>query len=396
MQIKDIPVASHEAVLAVTDAASGLRGYIAVHSTSRGPAAGGLRMRAYVSDADALADVLALSRGMTLKTAAADLPLGGGKAVIVGDPTAKTNGQLRAMGRAIHTLRGDYWTAEDMGMSPSDMAVIRGETPYVAGLADGPFASGDPSPRTARGVFYAMRVAAQHRFGTRDLTGRRVTIMGLGHVGWHLAKLLRAAGARLIVADTDAARAEQAAWTFGAEVAAPSAIAVTPAEIFAPCAIGGIVTEQLAQDIPVAIVCGAANTQLASDVAGDILHKRGILYAPDYVANGGGIVNVAAEILRIPDRMHFVTTRLEALEAMMDSILTQAAREQVGPPQRARGPRRLISFLGWGNVHMRRGPKTLALVAVTVGAIPHEGHFLDRHSLGGFVGFRAWPASQSH
>lgn len=331
MQIDTIPVPSHETVLRIHDAASDLTGFIAIHSTARGPAAGGLRMRAYQDEAAALEDVLALSRGMTLKTAAADLPLGGGKAVILGDAGAKTEAQLRAMGRAIDTLQGAYWTAEDMGMSPRDMAVIRTETPYVAGLDDGPFASGDPSPRTARGVFYAMRVAAGHRFGSRDLSRRRVAIMGLGHVGWHLAKLLRAAGARLIVADTDPERAAQAARTFGAEVVAPEAITRTPAEIFAPCAIGGVVTEAVARDLPAGIVCGAANTQLAGDTAGDILHGRGIVYAPDYVANGGGIVNVAAEILRVPDRAHFVTTRLEALEAMMDRILTRSARDGVGP-----------------------------------------------------------------
>jgi leucine dehydrogenase len=331
MQIETLSIHSHETVLRVTDADAGLTGFIAIHSTARGSAAGGLRMRRYASEEEALADVLALSRGMTLKNAAAELPLGGGKAVIMGDPREKTEAQLRAMGRAVDSLGGRYWTAEDMGMSPSDMAVIRRETRFVAGLADGPFASGDPSPRTARGVFYAMRVAAKRRLGSRVLEGRRVAIQGLGHVGWHLAKQLRAAGADLAVADMDEARARQAAQTFGAEVVAPEAILRTEADIFAPCAIGGILTEETARTLRSAIVCGAANTQLASDAAGDILHERGVLYVPDYVANGGGIVNVAAEILQVPDRMRFVNDKLAALERTVALILDRAAEEGAGP-----------------------------------------------------------------
>jgi leucine dehydrogenase len=331
MKIETLSLPSHETVLRVTDAAAGLTGFIAIHSTARGPAAGGLRMRAYASERAALADVLALSRGMTLKNAAADLPLGGGKAVILGAPDEKTEAMLRVMGRAIETLEGRYWTAEDMGMSPDDMAVVRQETAYVAGLADGPHASGDPSPRTARGVFYAMRVAAERRFGSRDLAGRIVAIQGLGHVGWHLAKLLRAAGADLKVSDIDPARAEQAARTFGATAVAPDAILTARADILAPCAIGGVITEELARTIPARVVCGAANNQLASDMAGDILHERGILYAPDYVANGGGIINVAAEILQVPGRMQFVSDRLSALEGMMVHILDSAARSEAAP-----------------------------------------------------------------
>ncbi|MDG4647424.1 Glu/Leu/Phe/Val dehydrogenase dimerization domain-containing protein [Roseibacterium sp. SDUM158017] len=331
MQIEEISVPTHETVLRVRDADAGLRGFIALHSTARGPAAGGLRMRAYASEDAALADVLALSRGMTLKNAAADLPLGGGKAVILGDPAGRTEAQLRAMGRAIATLEGRYWTAEDMGMSPADMAVIREETRFVAGLPDGPFASGDPSPRTARGVFYAMRVAAERRLGSRVLEGRRVAVQGLGHVGWHLAKQLRAAGADLVVADADPARAAQAAQTFAAETVAPDAILTAPADILAPCAVGGIIDEETAHTLAASVVCGAANTQLASDAAGDILHRRGVLFVPDYIANAGGIVNVAAEILQIPDRVHFVTGKLAALEDMTGLILHRAADEGVGP-----------------------------------------------------------------
>jgi leucine dehydrogenase len=331
MKIDSLTQPGYETVLRITDGEAGLTGFIAIHSTALGPAAGGLRMREYASEAAALQDVLALARGMTLKNAAAGLPLGGGKAVILGAPSEKTEAQLRAMGRAIDTLGGRYWTAEDMGMTPADMQVVRQETEFVAGLPDGPYASGDPSPRTARGVFYAMRVAAERRFGARDLAGRRVAIQGLGHVGWHLAKLLRAAGAELIVSDIDTGRADQAAWSFGATAVTPEDILTVPADIFAPCAIGGVITEEVAARLPMQMVCGAANNQLASDAAGDVLHERGILYAPDYVANGGGIINVAAEILRVPDRMRFVSEHLAALEAMMAHILAQAAQTRTAP-----------------------------------------------------------------
>ena len=196
------PESGHEAVLRVADAASGLLGFIAVHSTRLGPAVGGLRMRPYGSEAEALGDALRLSHGMTLKNAAADLGLGGGKAVIVGDPARdKTPERLIAMGRAIESLGGRYWTAEDMGMGPADMALIRQATQYVAGLPDGPFASGDPSPVTARGVFEAIRIALRHRFGDAGLAGRRIAVQGLGHVGGHLCEQLAAAGARVVVAD---------------------------------------------------------------------------------------------------------------------------------------------------------------------------------------------------
>jgi leucine dehydrogenase len=331
MQITDIPTRTHERVLRVEDREAGLLGFIALHSTVRGPAAGGLRMRPYDSEEAALADVLGLSRGMSFKTAAADLPLGGGKSVIIGDPAHKTEAQLRAMATAVDSLGGAYWTAEDMGMSPEDMAVMRAVTPYVAGLADGPFASGDPSPVTARGIFYAIRTTAERVFGSRVLEGRRIAVQGLGHVGWQLCKLLRAAGADLVLADTNAARAAKTAETFGAEVVAPDAILTVEADILAPCAVGGILTEDSVAALRVRAVCGGANTQLASDAAGDAMHARDVLFAPDYVANAGGIVNVATEIRRIADRRGFVTEKLAALETTLAAIFDRAATERVGP-----------------------------------------------------------------
>ncbi len=332
MHITPVATAEHEEVYRVEDRQAGLVGFIAVHSTRLGPAAGGLRMRVYRSEEEALDDVLRLSRGMTFKNAAAGLPLGGGKAVIMGDPARdKTPELLRAMGRAVDTLSGRYWTAEDMGMTTADMAVLAGETAYVAGLAGGEFASGDPSPVTARGVFNAIRRAARHRLGSESLDGRTVAVQGLGSVGWHLCALLHGEGARLIVTDINAARVAGAMAEWAAEAVAEDEIYGVGADIFAPCAIGGILNAQTIPQLRVSVVAGAANNQLATPEDGDRLAARDILYAPDFVANGGGIINVAAEILTISDRAAWVAAKLDALDLTMEAILTAAAAEGVSP-----------------------------------------------------------------
>lgn len=332
MQIRQIPTDSHEAVLRVADEATGLLAFIAIHSTQLGPAAGGLRMKPYDSEEEALNDALRLSHGMTFKTAAAGLPLGGGKAVIVGDPAQdKTEALLMAFGRAVAALKGRYWTAEDMGMGPADMAVIARETEFVAGRAEGPHASGDPSPVTARGIFNAIRCTARHRFGAADLAGRGVALQGLGHVGWQLAGLLHEAGARLTVADMAPARCEAAAGAYGAKVVLAEDILSTEADILAPCAIGGVLNGGTVPGLRVKAVAGGANNQLATPADGDALQARGILYAPDYVVNAGGIINVATEILRIEDRARFVTEKLAEAEATLDAILARAAAQGLAP-----------------------------------------------------------------
>jgi leucine dehydrogenase len=331
MQTTTITSPSHEHVIRIADASTGLIGFIAIHSTQLGPAAGGLRMRQYETEDAALNDVLRLSHGMTFKNAAAGLPLGGGKAVIIGDPARKTSAMLTGFARAIDMLKGRYWTAEDMGMSPADMAVLATVTPYVAGLPDGEFASGDPSPITAQGIFNAIRCTAKHRFGTVDLTGRKVALQGLGHVGWHLAGLLQGAGATLIVADIDTGRATRAGQRFAAEVLPVEDILSARADILTPCAIGGILNAETIPTLNVAAVAGGANNQLATPADGDRLHARGILYAPDYVANAGGIINVATEILRISDRPAFVTRKLAQAEATLDAILSGAATRGTAP-----------------------------------------------------------------
>ena len=332
MEITTIDAPDHERVVEFKDAASGLSGFVAIHSTQLGPAAGGVRMRTYGHPSEALDDALRLSRGMTYKNAAADLPLGGGKAVIIGDPSAdKTPRLLQAFGRVVQSLGGRYWTAEDMGMTPADMAQIGTETEYVAGLPDGPFASGDPSPITARGIFNAIRVTARHRFGSDDLSGKTISVQGLGHVGEHLCALLNDAGAKLVITDIDAGQTTRLADRFAAQAVAPDAVYAAEADIFAPCAIGGILNETSIPLLKVGAVAGGANNQLATDVDAQRLHDRGILYAPDFVANGGGIVNVATEILKIKDREAWVGQRLEALERTMDRILTRAKVDGVSP-----------------------------------------------------------------
>ncbi len=331
-----LAVSTHEEVYRVADAETGLRGFIALHSTRLGPAAGGLRMRAYDSEDAALADVLNLSRGMSYKNAAAGLPLGGGKAVILGDPERdKSPALLRAMGRAVARLEGRYWTAEDMGMTPADMAEIARETAHVAGLETGAHASGDPSPVTAQGVFNAMRLGLQHRTGSADLAGCRVAVQGLGHVGWHLCRLLHAAGADLVVADMNAGRAARAAGAFDAAQAEPEEVHAVAADVFAPCAIGGILNATTVPQIRAGLVAGAANNQLAAPEreTAQALHARGILYLPDYVANGGGIINAAAEILAIADRQPWVAEKLAALESTMARILDRAAAEGLSPAE---------------------------------------------------------------
>lgn len=331
MKAEEVSCDTHETVLRVEDPESGLLGFIAVHSTALGPAAGGLRMRVYEHEDAALKDVLRLSRGMTYKNAAAGLPLGGGKAVILGDPGTKTAAQLRAMGRAVETLNGRYWTAEDMGMSPADMAELASETQYVAGLASGDHASGDPSPVTARGVMEAVRVTARHRFGSDDLTGRRVAVQGLGHVGLHLARLLHEAGAALVVADPREDVARRARDDLGAEVVGTDRILSADVDILAPCAVGAVLNEDTIPTLRAEAVSGAANNQLATDADADRLHGRGILYAPDYVANAGGIINAATEILKIRDAEAFVAEKLSAVGETLDRILSRAAEEGRSP-----------------------------------------------------------------
>jgi leucine dehydrogenase len=286
---------SHELLLACEDEGAGYRGVVAVHSTALGPAVGGARFLGYASREEAVTDALRLSRGMTYKNALAGLPLGGGKSVIIGDNRVRDREALfRAHGRFVESLGGRYITAEDVGTSPSDMEIVRRETRHVAGLLD---KSGDPSPVTARGVLRAIEASARFRWGSDDLAGRRVAVQGLGHVGYHLARELRAAGARLVVTDTDEGRVRRVVAECGAEWVAPAEIYSVGADVFAPCALGGVLNDETIPQLRVEVVAGAANNQLLEARHGDALGARGILYAPDYVANAGGVINGCVELL---------------------------------------------------------------------------------------------------
>lgn len=288
--------ADHEQVVFVSDEAAGLKALIAIHDTSLGPALGGCRMYPYADEAAALRDVLRLSRAMTEKAAAAGLDLGGGKAVIMGDPRRqKTPALLQAMGRAVERLAGRYITAEDVGTTVADFAEVRKATRHVVGLPVDLGGTGDPSPTTAFGVFHGLAAAARHRWGAASLAGRHVALQGLGNVGWHLCQLLHEAGAILTVSDVDASRTARAAATFAARTVSPEAIYAVDAEIFAPCAMGAVLNDDTVAQLRCGIVGGAANNQLAREEHGELLLSRGILYAPDFVINAGGMIRVASE-----------------------------------------------------------------------------------------------------
>ena len=284
----------HEQVVFCHDKASGYRGIIAIHDTTLGPALGGCRFWHYASDEEAMIDALRLSRGMTYKNAVAGLNLGGGKSVIIGNnKTTQREMLFRAHGRFVDSLGGRYVTAEDVGTTVEDMDFVHMETTHVAGIGS---KSGDPSSVTARGVFRAIEASAYQRWGSKDLNGRTVAIQGLGHVGSHLARELHRAGADLIVTDIDATRVDRVVKEFGATAVPLHDIYGVQADIFAPCALGGILNDDTIPQLQVEIVAGAANNQLLEDRHGDALESRGMLYAPDYVANAGGVINVYSEL----------------------------------------------------------------------------------------------------
>lgn len=316
--------AGHESVHHYFDAKTGLRAIIAIHSTVRGPAAGGCRMWNYATSDDALVDALRLSEGMSYKNAMADLPLGGGKAVIWGNSkTDKTPDLFRAFGRAIASLNGTYWSAEDVGVSVHDMAFAAEETKYVSGLSTGKAASGDPSPVTAKGVFLGLKAAALRAFGTDDLNGRHIAVQGVGHVGGYLCGHLANAGARLTITDVNAEALDAVAKATGATIVAPAAIYDVAADIFSPNALGAIINAETLPRLKVKVVAGGANNQLATPDMGDRLREQGILYAPDYVINGGGIINVAAEISGTYDPA-WVEAKVQRLVLTLGEVLDRA------------------------------------------------------------------------
>ena len=319
--------AGHESVHHFFDAKTGLRAIIAIHSTARGPAAGGCRMWNYATADDAFVDVLRLSEGMSYKNAMADLPLGGGKAVIWGNSkTDKTPELFRALGRAIASLNGKYWSAEDVGVSVHDMAFAAEETKYVSGLSTGKAASGDPSPVTAKCVFLGLKAAALRAFGTDDLNGRTIAVQGVGHVGGYLCGHLAKAGAKLVITDVNAETLDQVTKATGAKVVAPAEIYDVDADIFSPNALGAIINPETLPRLKAKVIAGGANNQLSTPDMGDKVREKGMVYAPDYVINGGGIINVAAEISGTYD-LAWVDAKVQRLVQTLGEVLDQAQRE---------------------------------------------------------------------
>ena len=314
----------HENVQFFTDASSGLQAIIAVHSTHLGPSSGGVRYWRYSRDDDALTDALRLSRGMSYKNAMAGLPVGGGKGVILAGEGPKTGDQLRAFGAAIESLGGRYVTAEDVGMSEADMETIASATRHVSGLpvASGK-AGGDPGPSTAKGVYLGIRAAVAEKLGKTSMKGVHVAIQGVGSVGGGTARLLAKDGARLTLADANAERAKALAEELGAEAIPAEAIMTIEADVLSPCALGAILTAQSIPALAAPIIAGGANNQLATAADAALLHERGILYAPDYVINAGGIINVASEYFELGNR-GFVEAKIAEIPGRLRAIWAES------------------------------------------------------------------------
>ena len=328
--VEDLDHSGYERVVRCRDATTGLDAIIAIHSTVLGPALGGTRFHHYDDADEALTDVLRLARGMSYKAAIAGLELGGGKAVILGDPdTTRTDELILAYGRFVDLLAGTYVTAEDVGTTQADMDLIRSVTPHVTGVSEALGGSGDPSPATAVGVLHAMRAAVAHRFGSDDLRGLHVAISGVGKVGGALVPHLLGEGATVTIADVDDRRSAEVA-TSGVAVVSPERVHTVVCDVLSPCALGGALNAGTIPELRCAIVCGSANNQLLEPADGDRLAAAGVLYVPDYVANAGGIINIAEEVhgydaRRAAERVAAIrTTTAEVLELAEASGTTPA------------------------------------------------------------------------
>jgi leucine dehydrogenase len=307
----------HEEIIVCRDPASGLHAIIAVHDTSAGPAAGGCRMWPYADESAALADVLRLSRAMTYKTILAELPFGGGKSVIIGDPRRdKTPARLAAFARQVDALGGRYIVGEDVGTTLADMDRIALVTRHVAGTSDSAF--GDPAPATAWGVFHGMRAAVRHATGDDNMNGAVVAVQGVGSVGFELCRLLRQAGAKLLIADVDDAKVRKAQAAFGATAVSVDALLRQRCDILAPCAMGGILNDLTIPEIRAKIIAGASNNQLAEPRHGTALADRKIVYAPDFVINAGGVTTIAGAATTGFDRAKTLDRVAKVYDRLMD------------------------------------------------------------------------------
>jgi leucine dehydrogenase len=328
----------HEEVVVGRGERSGLYAIVAIHSTTLGPALGGARLWSYEALGDAIADALRLSEAMTHKAAAAGLELGGGKAVLCAPPDRELSAEERHdllldLGDAVESVEGRYVTAEDVGTSAADMTVIAERTDHVVGLPPEAGGSGDPSPVTARGVERAIRACCEHRYGSSELAGRTVVVIGLGHVGEALAGRLRAAGAELVVSDIDASK-RQLADLLGARWVEPDDAIAAECEVLAPCALGGAISAETIDRLHSEIVCGSANNVLASDSLAAELDRRGILYAPDFIANAGGLINVYGELQGLE---HGELDQLvDGIGGALGRVFEHAAEHSITPLEAAR------------------------------------------------------------
>jgi len=320
----------HEQVVFCHEPSCGYKGIIAIHDTTLGPALGGTRFWNYASDAEALVDALRLAKGMTYKAAVAGLNLGGGKSVMIGDPrTTRREMLFRAHGRFVESLGGRYITAEDVGTAVDDMEYVHMETEHVTGRAG---TSGDPSPVTAFGVYHGIKAAAKEKFGSDDLDGKKISVQGLGHVGYYLCKNLVEEGATLYVTDIDEERVKRVVGEMGARAVAPDDIYALDVDIYAPSALGATVNDDTIDKFNCEVIAGAANNVLAEASHGETLHERGILYAPDYVINAGGLINVYGELnMWTPERS--MRKAAEIFDTLGDIFAT--SREEGIPPHQA-------------------------------------------------------------
>lgn len=322
----------HELVVHGVDEPTGLRCIIAIHSTVLGPALGGTRFFPYPDEQAALGDVLRLSAGMTLKSAAAGLDLGGGKAVIIGDPDERADHELfEAYGRVVNTLGGRYITAEDVGTTVADMTVVRRTTEHVKGLPTEMGGSGDPSPMTARGVLASMRTVAAHQWSDPSLEGLTVAVQGVGKVGAALVSQVASEGAEVLIADVDRDAVEAVSDQTGARAVAPDEILSVRCDILAPCAMGAVLNERSIPDLRCSAVVGSANNQLATRADADRLAARGVLYAPDFVVNAGGIVNIAVEVDLGRYSSEVAEERVDRIGDRLSEILDRARTNGITP-----------------------------------------------------------------
>ncbi|MEL6429384.1 MAG: Glu/Leu/Phe/Val dehydrogenase dimerization domain-containing protein [Planctomycetota bacterium] len=329
MEITDIPVEGYERVARCSDEATGLVAFIAVHDTTLGPALGGLRLLNYAAEDEALTDVLRLSKGMTYKSAVAETGLGGGKSVIVGDPAKKTPELFRAMGRFVHDFGGNYITAEDMNIKIEDLLHVQEETPHVSGLSREHGGSGNPSPYTAYGCIVAMEAAAEYRWGTKDLSQKHVLLQGVGAVGGEMARLLRKRGARVTVCDIRQDAVDALVNDHGCESVSIDDHLDVECDIYGPGARGAGINDDTIPQISAEIICGCANNQLLDPSHGDVLREKGILYAPDYVVNAAGIINVSCERLEGGYDEEEAMRRIERIGPNLKAIFEIADRDGI-------------------------------------------------------------------